>query len=378
MIRRLLHLLGLIVGVICVGAVSGRAQARAPQTGRTRVYYIAADPVSWDYIPGGRDEIAGRAYGDSSFWRVGPPQPVSTVYHKVLYREYTDSSFSTLKPRTADWAHLGFLGPVIHGVVGDTLRIVFRNNGGRPFSMHPHGVIYDKDSEGALYSDGTSGADKADDGVPPGGTHVYVWRVPERAGPGPHDGSSVMWMYHSHVDETRDVNTGLLGVMIITARGMARADGSPQDVDREIITSFTQVHEEDSWLNDENKLPPGVGPAAPVPNLAERQNFYPYFVKFSINGFVHGSLPVAALTLRKGERVRWYVMSSTNDFDFHSPHWHGNVVIINGMRTDVTTMGAMGMVVADMVPDNPGTWLFHCHITFHNAAGMAVRYAVAP
>jgi hephaestin len=93
---------------------------------------------------------------------------------------------------------------------------------------------------------------------------------------------------------------------------------------------------------------------------------------------VHGSLPVAALTLRKGERVRWYVMSSTNDFDFHSPHWHGNVVIINGMRTDVTTMGAMGMVVADMVPDNPGTWLFHCHITFHNAAGMAVRYAVAP
>ncbi|HEY6853613.1 MAG TPA: multicopper oxidase domain-containing protein [Gemmatimonadales bacterium] len=329
-------------------------------------------------MPGGRDEIAGRAYGDSSFWREGPPQPVSTVYHKVLYREYTDSSFTTLKPRPPEWAHLGFLGPVLHAVVGDTLRIVFRNNGPRPFSMHPHGVIYDKDSEGALYNDGTSGADKADDGVPPGGTHVYVWRVPERAGPGPHDGSSVMWMYHSHVDETRDVNTGLLGVMIITARGMARADGSPKDVDREIITSFTQVHEEDSWLNDENKLPPGVGPAAPVPNLSERQNFYPYFVKFSINGFVHGSLPLAALTLRKGERVRWYVMSSTNDFDFHSPHWHGNVVIINGMRTDVTTMGAMGMVVADMVPDNTGTWLFHCHITFHNAAGMATRYVVTP
>jgi hephaestin len=30
-----------------------------------------------------------------------------------------------------------------------------------------------------------------------------------------------------------------------------------------------------------------------------------------------------------------------------------------------------------MVPDDPGTWLFHCHITFHNAAGMAMRYAVA-
>jgi FtsP/CotA-like multicopper oxidase with cupredoxin domain len=30
-----------------------------------------------------------------------------------------------------------------------------------------------------------------------------------------------------------------------------------------------------------------------------------------------------------------------------------------------------------MVPDNPGTWLFHCHIAFHNAAGMAARYQVA-
>jgi FtsP/CotA-like multicopper oxidase with cupredoxin domain len=187
-----------------------------------------------------------------------------------------------------------------------------------------------------------------------------------------------MWMYHSHLDETRDVNTGLLGVMIITARGLARPDGSPKDVDREIVTSFAQVHEEDSWLTDENKLPPGVGPESPVPNQSERQNFYPYFVKFSINGFVHGSLPISALTVRRGQRVRWYVMSSTNDFDFHSPHWHGNVVTIGGMRTDVTTMGAMGMVVADMVPDNPGTWLFHCHITFHNAAGMAVRYVVAP
>jgi hephaestin len=37
----------------------------------------------------------------------------------------------------------------------------------------------------------------------------------------------------------------------------------------------------------------------------------------------------------------------------------------------------MEMVVADMRPDSPGTWLFHCHISFHNAAGMAARYVVA-
>ena len=46
------------------------------------------------------------------------------------------------------------------------------------------------------------------------------------------------------------------------------------------------------------------------------------------------------------------------------------------MRTDVADIAAMEMVVADMKPDNPGTWLFHCHISFHNAAGMAARYVV--
>jgi len=69
-------------------------------------------------------------------------------------------------------------------------------------------------------------------------------------------------------------------------------------------------------------------------------------------------------------------MASTNDFDFHTPHWHGNTTVVNGMRTDVTFIGAMQMLVADMVPDDVGTWLFHCHVSFHNAAGMAVRYAV--
>lgn len=43
---------------------------------------------------------------------------------------------------------------------------------------------------------------------------------------------------------------------------------------------------------------------------------------------------------------------------------------------DVTGLMAMQMLTADMTPDNPGTWLFHCHVTFHNAAGMAARYAV--
>jgi hephaestin len=191
------------------------------------------------------------------------------------------------------------------------------------------------------------------------------------------DGSSVMWMYHSHVNEVRDIDAGLMGVIIVTARKMAREDGTPKDVDREIVANFAQVEENDSWLADQN-LPShdSLKTLGPIPNPSEVQSIYPWFSKFAINGFVHGSMPLEALTLKRGEHVRWYVMSSTNDFDFHSPHWHGNTVTIAGMRTDVTFLGPMAMVVADMTPDDVGTWLFHCHVSFHNEGGMAVRYRV--
>ena len=47
------------------------------------------------------------------------------------------------------------------------------------------------------------------------------------------------------------------------------------------------------------------------------------------------------------------------------------------MRMDVVSLLPAGMVVADMVPDNPGTWLFHCHVNDHITAGMLTRYRVS-
>lgn len=363
---------------LLLGSLGAGAQGQSPVP-RTRTYYIAADPVTWDYAPGGRDEIAGRPYTDSAFFAKAPTRAVGTAYRKVLYREYTDSTFRTLKPRPEEWQHLGFLGPLIRAVVGDTIRVVFRNNGHRPYSVHPQGVAYDKSAEGATYSDGTSGGEAADSGVPPGDTHVYLWPVPERAGPGPADGSSVLWLYRSDVEELRDLNTGLLGVMIITARGMARPDGSPRDVDREIVTAFAQVRENQSWLATAN-LPPrdSLEREQPIGNPLESDAPEPWFVKFTINGFVRGGMPLPALTVHRGQRVRWYVMASTNQFDFHAPHWHGNTVLVAGMRTDVLRVWYMQRVIANMVPDNVGTWLLHCHVSSHNAAGMAVRYQVVP
>lgn len=352
--------------------------------GVTRTYFIAADKVEWDYAPSGTNATAGRPFNEDekAFMEPGPTV-IGRKQKKALYREYTDETFQTLKPRPAEWEHLGYLGPLIRAEVGDTIHVVFRNNVEFPVSVHPHGVFYDKSSEGALYSDGTTGATKADDGVPTGGTYTYVWLVPERAGPSDHDGSSTLWMYHSHVDEVRDVATGLIGPMIVTRRGMARADGSPTDVDRELVAGFMEIDENQSWFLEENiktyatepdKVQVVMGPFHLIWALTRPLSYDKYF-RETINGFVYGHTP--GLTMKQGERVRWYLMSGTG-FEMHAVHWHGNVPLSDHMRTDVVPVSTMGMVIADMVPDNPGKWLFHCHVGFHLKMGMEAYYIVEP
>jgi manganese oxidase len=94
----------------------------------------------------------------------------------------------------------------------------------------------------------------------------------------------------------------------------------------------------------------------------------------SINGYVYGNAP--GMVMRKGERVRWYVMDLGTEVDLHTPHWHGNVVTLNGMRSDMLDLLPGMMAVADMRPDAAATWLFHCHVNDHITAGMQALYHV--
>ncbi len=338
--------------------------------GTTRTYFVAADEVAWDYAPSGINEITGQPFDDEAnvFVRNGKTR-IGKTYIKAIYREYTDATFTTLKPRPADQQYLGLLGPVLRGEVGDTIEVVFRNNLSFPASMHPHGVFYDKASEGAGYADGTS--TKGDDAVAPGRTYTYTWQIPERAGPGPGDPSSVLWMYHSHVNEPRDANSGLVGPIIVTRAGEARADGTPKDVDREFVSMFVVIDENDSWYIDEN-IQTYAGRPATV--NADDDDFQESNLMHTINGFVFGNMPMP--TMRVGEHVRWYLLGMGSEVDLHTPHWHGNVVLVNGMRTDVVELLPASMKVADMVPDNAGIWLYHCHVNDHIKAGMLARFRV--
>jgi FtsP/CotA-like multicopper oxidase with cupredoxin domain len=347
------------------------ATAAVPPT--TRTYFIAADEVEWDYAPLGHNGITGGPFGDqeNTFVANGPDR-IGSVYRKALYREYTDASFRTLKPRPAADAYLGFLGPVIHAQVGDTLKIVFRNNTRFAASMHPHNVLYDKKSEGAPYADGTGPASKGDDAVAPGSTYTYTWKVPERAGPGPGDGSSVMSMYHSHTDEVGDTYSGLIGPMVITRAGMAKADGSPIDVDREVFNMFEVADENQSLYLKRNIREHAGDPASVDP---DDDDFHESNLMHSINGYVYGTGP--KLVLNTGQRVRWYLLGMGTEVDLHTPHWHGNTLTTSmGMRMDMADLLPGSMLVMNMIPDNPGTWLYHCHVNDHILAGMMMTYDV--
>ena len=362
-----------------MGDVGGKFFGQIPDPARTRHYYIAAEPEQWDYMPSGSDPVCGMAL---------PPDVIMRhQIWKVRYIQYTDATFTKRVPQPA---RLGILGPVLRGVTGEFLAVTFYNRTQEPLSMHPHGVKYDKDSEGSYHNEIDDGsrspqprANDAHSSIQGKGAAVgynakftYVWQLDEESGPLPSEPSSKAWLYHSHVNTEIEINQGLEGFIIVTDPKRARADGTPSDVDREMAALF--------MIYDENPL----GPEAQETLLTTSsdqltstwvnlQQLIEQSERHAINGYIFGNLP--GLELNEGERVRWYLFGLGSEKDFHTAHWHGLRVIEDGRRrTDVVELLPATMKVADMLADDPGDWLFHCHVEEHMANGMFARVTVRP
>ncbi|HLJ89805.1 MAG TPA: multicopper oxidase domain-containing protein [Candidatus Angelobacter sp.] len=298
---------------------------------KNRHYYIAAEDVEWDYAPSGRDLIHGVA--------IPLPWKAQTRWKKTRYIEYTDDTFTT-KKRQPDW--LGILGPIIRAEVGDTVYVHFFNRGSESHSIHPHGLHYDKDNEGSVYLPYGQGA-----GVQPGDKFTYKWLADRNSGPKPGQPSSVVWWYHAHVEPEKEINSGLLGPIIVTAAGMADANGAPKDVAQEFVVMFM-------IFDEQHKQDPGLFHA--------------------INGYIFGNLP--GLLMPQGGKVRWHMLGMGDERDVHSAHWHGETVYFGSRRTDVIQLLPASMVTVDMQADNPGTWLFECHVSDHMEGGMMATYTI--
>ena len=99
---------------------------------------------------------------------------------------------------------------------------------------------------------------------------------------------------------------------------------------------------------------------------------------WAVNGVVAtGHVMAPLLTLTRGDT---YILDMVNDTAWHHPiHLHGHafrVVSRNEKPTehlewqDTVLMAPREHVAIAFVADNPGDWMFHCHILEHQAGGM--------
>ncbi|XP_030838530.1 hephaestin-like protein [Strongylocentrotus purpuratus] len=330
-----------------------------------RVYYIAAVEEEWDYAPSGMNNITGAAFQpntEETDKMVRSATRIGRVYKKALFREYTDATFTERSPRPV-W--LGMMGPVIKAEVGDKVIVHFRNMASRPYSINPGGLGYTKSAEGALYNDGTSGNQKADDTVQPNTTFIYRWNT-GKAGPKQQQTENCIgWQYTSHRFPSQDQNAGLVGVTIICKQGFLAS------TDKDIVLNYGHIDENQSWYIDENirTYASGVTPA-----MKDSKEFIGSNLMYAVNGYAYGNLP--GLEVCQGDQIRWFIFNFGGETGIHSVFFNGNPLELDGKRADNIPIIPGPVNVVTMEAMNPGVWLLSSLSTTDALNGGSALYNV--
>ncbi len=225
--------------------------------------------------------------------------------------------------RVTAWGYNGQVpGPILRFKVGDKVSIVVTNRLPQPTSVHWHGLAVPNQADGVPRV-----TQKA---IEPGQTYTYHFVVtPQMIG---------THLYHSHVNDDFQVNQGLHGVLIVDP---AAAKPEPNTVDA--------TYEIASWKVMDSE----------VENL------------FLLDGKAYPEAP--ALRVPLGAKVRLRLVNASAESS-HVMHLHGytfKIVALDGnplaTPISVNTVSLAPSQTADvvLVANNPGTWMFHCHILDH-------------
>lgn len=109
-----------------------------------------------------------------------------------------------------------------------------------------------------------------------------------------------------------------------------------------------------------------------VQNVVLAGSMAPYV--WTINGRTYAE--TKPLTVRQGQATRLRIQNAS--MMPHPVHVHGHTFQLGaaggpGPRKDTVLVPAMAAVEADLVADNPGRWMVHCHNAYHAEAGMMTR-----
>ncbi|XP_053564591.1 ferroxidase HEPHL1 [Bombina bombina] len=337
----------------------------------TRTYYIGIVEEAWDYAPSGKNLITDQNITDdhnSATFLERSTNRIGSVYKKAIYKQFSNGAYTE---EIAKPAWLGFLGPIIKAEVEDKIVVHLKNFASRPYTLHPHGVFYKKDSEGAFYPDGTKNGDKKDDSVAPGGHHTYTWIVKPEYAPTSEDPNCLTWIYHSHTDAPKDIASGLIGALLTCKKGTLNSFSNRKDVDKDFVVMFSVVDENMSWYLDTN-----IHSYCSKPDTVdiEDEDFQESNKMHAVNGYLFGNLP--ALDMCLGDSVSWHLFGMGNEVDVHSAYFYGHTITNQGHRADVISLFPATFVTVEMKPSTVGTWMLSCQVNDHIQAGMMAFFNI--
>ncbi|XP_064227600.1 coagulation factor VIII isoform X2 [Aotus nancymaae] len=276
------------------------------------------------------------------------------MYKKTVFVEFTDHLFNVAKPKPP-W--MGLLGPTIQTEVYDTVVITLKNMASHPVSLHAVGVSYWKASEGAEYDDQTTQREKEDDKVFPGGSHTYVWHVLKENGPMASDPLCLTYSYLSHVDLVKDLNSGLIGALLVCREG-SLAKERTQTVHKFVLL-FAVFDEGKSWHTETKKSLIEDADAAAARAWPKMH---------TVNGYVNRSLPGLIGCHRKS--VYWHVIGMGTTPEVHSIFLEGHTFLVRNHRQASLEISPITFLTAQTVLMDLGQYLLFCHISSHQHDGM--------
>ncbi|XP_036099596.1 ceruloplasmin-like [Molossus molossus] len=327
-----------------------------PPQYQEKIMYIAAEEVVWDYSPSRKWEQelkrSQREENETDIYLDKTGMFLGSKYKKAVYRQYDDITFTKQTKRNGDEQHLDILGPLIFATPGEKVRIIFKNKASRPYSIYAHGV---KSENFPIIP------------TQPGNIQTYIWQIPERTGPTSKSFECIPWFYYSTVNPVKDLNSGLVGPLIV-----CRRHSKPSIVHR--VLHFMIFNENESWYFEDN-----INTYSLDPSKVDRKDktFALSNQMHAINGRLFGNNQ--GLTFHVGDEVNFYLIGMGSMFDLHTVHIHGHSFEYTDsglFRSDVYDLPPGVYKTVKMYANDVGTWLFHCHVSGHIASGMESTYTV--
>uniref|UniRef100_A0A8C5L535 Coagulation factor V n=1 Tax=Jaculus jaculus TaxID=51337 RepID=A0A8C5L535_JACJA len=325
--------------------------------GNRKYYYIAAEEISWDY-----SKFAQRQMDSEDTDNI----PKDTTYRKVVFRKYLDSTFTKRDPQGEYEEHLGILGPVIRAEVDDVIQVRFKNLASRPYSLHAHGLSYEKSSEGKTYEDDSPEWFKEDNAIQPNASYTYVWHATERAGPESSGSACRVWAYYSAVNAEKDIHSGLIGPLLICQKGTLHKESNMPVDTRDFFLLFMVFDEKKSWYYKKSER-------SWRPESPEVKNSHQFY---AINGMIY-NLP--GLRMYEQEWVRLHLLNMGSSRDIHVVHFHGQTLLENG--TQQHQLGVWPLLpgsfkTLEMKASKPGWWLLDTEVGENQRAGMQTPFLI--